>query len=351
MTERPAPGGPPWLEYDSATGRLLWADTLHEWHGVEAGAAPSWKLMHDRRHPDDAPEVAAAVVRCLTDGTPVCELHRIADGAGAWRWVVLTAEARRDGFGTVTGLAGHLGDVTARQKRALAEWATAAVDATVESRAVIDQAKGALMLTYGLDADAAFGLLVWQSRHTNVKLRELAARLVAAAGGNPDGASAVRARLDEIFYDATFSTGPVAGTLPAGLPLPAGRARRRPRVGPAFEARRTNRGGVRLLQLHGEIDLATAPRLDAVLGEALAAGPADPTGPARPLVIDLRDVRHLGSFGVGLLVAHHRRATRAGVPMRIVTGPGPIRSVLAMLAPDLPLTDEVAPGGPGDPDT
>ena len=48
------------------------------------------------------------------------------------------------------------------------------------SRATIEQAKGALMLVYGLDAEAAFSLLSWQSQRSNIKLRDLAERLLHA---------------------------------------------------------------------------------------------------------------------------------------------------------------------------
>lgn len=48
------------------------------------------------------------------------------------------------------------------------------------SRAVIDQAKGILMAVHHIEADTAFDLLVGQSQRDNVKLRDLAGRLVAA---------------------------------------------------------------------------------------------------------------------------------------------------------------------------
>ncbi len=48
------------------------------------------------------------------------------------------------------------------------------------SRAVIEQAKGALMARYGMSAEAAFSQLREQSQHRNVKLRDIAAEVVAS---------------------------------------------------------------------------------------------------------------------------------------------------------------------------
>jgi ABC-type hemin transport system ATPase subunit len=53
-----------------------------------------------------------------------------------------------------------------------------AVREIAEKRAAIDQAKGMLMFVYGVDADAAFGLLRWQSQHHNVKLRLVAEQML-----------------------------------------------------------------------------------------------------------------------------------------------------------------------------
>jgi hypothetical protein len=51
----------------------------------------------------------------------------------------------------------------------------------LSSRSVIDQAKGILMARRGCDPDAAFQALAEQSQQRNVKLRELAALIVAEA--------------------------------------------------------------------------------------------------------------------------------------------------------------------------
>ncbi|MGR6963522.1 ANTAR domain-containing protein [Geodermatophilus sp. URMC 61] len=48
----------------------------------------------------------------------------------------------------------------------------------LESRAVIDQAKGILMGRHGISGDAAFDLLAKQSQLANRKLRDIAADLV-----------------------------------------------------------------------------------------------------------------------------------------------------------------------------
>ena len=51
----------------------------------------------------------------------------------------------------------------------------------MESRAVIEQAKGVLMSTHGIDADEAFDLLRQHSQTTNRKLREVAVDVLADA--------------------------------------------------------------------------------------------------------------------------------------------------------------------------
>ncbi|MGW6441754.1 ANTAR domain-containing response regulator [Lentzea sp. NPDC055074] len=50
----------------------------------------------------------------------------------------------------------------------------------LESRAVIEQAKGVLMAVHTCSADDAFGMLVEQSQRSNVKLRDVATKLIAS---------------------------------------------------------------------------------------------------------------------------------------------------------------------------
>ena len=62
---------------------------------------------------------------------------------------------------------------------AIAEIISAAVAEIAENRAVIDQAKGMLILLYGVDDQTAFDTLRWHSQNTNIKLRALAEQLVS----------------------------------------------------------------------------------------------------------------------------------------------------------------------------
>ena len=62
---------------------------------------------------------------------------------------------------------------------AIAEIMTAAVAEIAENRAVIDQAKGMLILLYGVDDQTAFDTLRRHSQNTNIKLRALAEQLVS----------------------------------------------------------------------------------------------------------------------------------------------------------------------------
>ena len=68
----------------------------------------------------------------------------------------------------------------------------------------IEQAKGALMLTYGLTADAAFELLRFHSMNRNVKIRSLAATIAGLLPNVPT-TTAATARFDRILAQAAHA--------------------------------------------------------------------------------------------------------------------------------------------------
>jgi hypothetical protein len=75
------------------------------------------------------------------------------------------------------------------------------------TRAAIDQAKGIVMVIYGLDQDAAFALLVWHSRSGRLPLRELANRFLDAVRKTPAG-SLTTIRTDALLADLTSQSAP-----------------------------------------------------------------------------------------------------------------------------------------------
>ena len=168
----------------------------------------------------------------------------------------------------MTGIRGYLIDVTEPQSRARSREVASGLRKAMASRATIEQAKGALMLVYGLAAEAAFSLLSWQSQRSNIKLRDLAERLVAVVGGDAQASAAIRQRLDEIVY-----------SLPAGPTASA--AAGQPDDDLLTVDLETVHGAV-VLHLRGEVDMATGPLLDAGALAPVSHGPSGGPGPGLP---------------------------------------------------------------------
>jgi len=78
----------------------------------------------------------------------------------------------------------------------------AAVQAALKSRAAIEQAKGILMVTYGISADRAFELLKWRSQESNIPVRKLAAQIVADFTIRPLVPPRIRDHADHLLLTA-----------------------------------------------------------------------------------------------------------------------------------------------------
>ncbi|HZE15117.1 MAG TPA: PAS and ANTAR domain-containing protein [Mycobacterium sp.] len=159
--------------------RWEWSDAVARMHGYEPEAVvPTTELLLQHKHPEDRPRVAAVLSRVLR-GEPFCSRHRIIDAAGRTHWIVVVGDIMCDAVGAVIGTAGFYVDVT---ESLLSDISTVLNDVAA-SRAQIEQAKGVLMAVYGISAERAFEILVWRSQETNVKVRDLAARFLAAISG------------------------------------------------------------------------------------------------------------------------------------------------------------------------
>ena len=112
-----------------------------------------------------------------------------------------------------------------------------------------------------------------------------------------------------------------------------------------FEVQRTTVQGRLVLRVRGDLDVAAAPALGAVVEEVLGSGPAS-------LVVDLSGTTFLDSSGARQLSRTVRRAADAGVPLQLVCPAGnrPVRLVLDLLELHraVPVVERADFGGEGD---
>ncbi len=191
------------FRYVVAEDRWEWDDDVYLLHGYLPGEVePTTELFLKHKHAEDRERVDAAFKEAIATGAPFTVYYRLHAGP-IERRVVVVGEGLCSEDGKVTELAGYYLNLTPEFLAENAAAADAAVAASAETRDTIEQAKGMLMLSYGLDADAAFAMLRWWSRNRNVKVREIADRLLAAARGGHVSHPGLRRLLDTLLDDIT----------------------------------------------------------------------------------------------------------------------------------------------------
>jgi hypothetical protein len=160
--------------------RWEWSDEVARMHGYEPGSVqPTTELLLSHKHPDDRQHVQDLLDRLLHHGESFSSRHRFIDTSGAEHTVIVLADRMLDAGGAVVGTEGYYIDLTDTFDLTRREVIDNSLPELMAARATIEQAKGALMLVYGITADTAFDLLMWRSQHTNTKLRLLANQVVA----------------------------------------------------------------------------------------------------------------------------------------------------------------------------
>jgi anti-sigma B factor antagonist len=104
-----------------------------------------------------------------------------------------------------------------------------------------------------------------------------------------------------------------------------------------FAVRSRQADGVTVVDVGGEVDIETAPRMRAALAAAVDAG--------LPVVVDLGGVTFIDSFGFGVLAAAHQQGVRAGTPVLLRAVSHRIRHLLDLLGLDAVLNIEPEPDG------
>lgn len=168
-----------WFRFYFDTDRWEWSPEVETLHGYRPGTVtPTTDVVLSHKHPADRPRVTSLLAGIRERHQAFSSRHRIIDTAGRVRRVLVVADTLADDRGQIVGTYGFYVDATPLEETDRRR-VSAAVAEIAENRAVIEQAKGMLMVVYGINADAAFELLRWRSQEANVKLRLLAEKISA----------------------------------------------------------------------------------------------------------------------------------------------------------------------------
>jgi ANTAR domain/PAS fold len=188
------------FRYLRAEDRWEWSDAVAHMHGYAPGQVqPTTALVMSHKHPDDAANVARLIEAMTGQGRPFSSRHRIIDTRGRIHLVVVIGERMCCDGGKVIGSQGLYVDLSDVEDDGTVEDAIA--DFT-EHRALIEQAKGILMMTYGISAERAFDILVWRSQETNTKLRKLASQVIDDFTVELHVPTGIRERADHLLLTA-----------------------------------------------------------------------------------------------------------------------------------------------------
>ena len=202
---------------DPVSGWWSWSDAAYEIFGYPAGSVtPSWSLIISHIPAEDRAVAQAAYDLASTRVGPFSWSHRIQVGDATRSILMLGETSASDGGDSAAALqssersdhhrgvadlclAGYVIDLTVLRVEGARGAANDAVQSSARHRAVIEQAKGVLMLTFGLNADAAFALLVWHSQRSNRKVHAIAADLVAHLHEDGLSRNGLRLAMDRIL--------------------------------------------------------------------------------------------------------------------------------------------------------
>jgi hypothetical protein len=195
----PRPGDPPpapprltgRYRYDRRSSTWWWSAEMFALQGVPGATQPCTEVLLARQHPDDRARVVAALTRACASAQAFTLRSRVLCPGGGDREVVLVGEPALDAQGSVTAVEGMCVDITdcppADPVAAQAQELQAEVEqlrTAMSSRAVIEQAKGILMLLTSCSDRVAFDLLTHISSHTHRKVRDVATAITRSAAGS-----------------------------------------------------------------------------------------------------------------------------------------------------------------------
>jgi hypothetical protein len=190
--------------WDLETDTWWWSPGLYRLLGYEPGAVtPSLERFLQHKAPEDRAQVDAVFSRCLAEGGPFSCYHHVVDADGVRKTVVAVGNGDRDAADSETvAINGFLVDVTDSSRQDT----NAALRATLVNRAAIEQVKGVVMLVYGLNADAAFQMLVGHSQIANKKVSAIVDAVLEALDRRSPTETISRSEVDRMLGDACLQS-------------------------------------------------------------------------------------------------------------------------------------------------
>ncbi|OBH12124.1 PAS and ANTAR domain-containing protein [Mycobacterium sp. E1747] len=201
-----------WFRFYFTDQHWEWSEQVQRMHGYEPGSVtPTTDLVLSHKHPADRGQIAATIEQIVNARQAFSTRHRIVDTRGTVRHVVVVGDRLFDDDGDVIGTHGFYIDVTPAPGQSKEELVSEKLAAISENRAGIEQAKGMLMLVYGISASAAFELLKWLSQEANIKLRLLAEQ-VAEDFRRAGARLGAQAEFDHLLLTAHQRVAPPGGS-------------------------------------------------------------------------------------------------------------------------------------------
>lgn len=161
------------FEYQADGGRWTWSEGLRQLHGLTPNCEPTTEILFGPVVDEDRPLVLAAFDHALKNAGSHSCIYRMTDPEGYVRRLVFVGRSEAVG-GRVKLMTGFVVDIT----ESVRESAREAVVASAEHRSAIEQAKGALMIAFGVNDEVAFELLKAYSSQNNIKLAAVAEHII-----------------------------------------------------------------------------------------------------------------------------------------------------------------------------
>jgi len=179
-----------------------WSDGMYEIHGLAPQAVESsTEVLLRHKHPDDRARAYEVLETAVHDGRPFSCYHRIIDAKRSVRSVLSVGRGVRGDSGDVERIVGFFADLTNARRDEVQRDVDEALLRIAETRSVIDQAKGMVMVAHGCDSEQAFEVLRERSSTMNLKLNLLALHMVETVAQGSDAGLDALATVARVLGD------------------------------------------------------------------------------------------------------------------------------------------------------